>query len=192
MQIDFSRGQWNADEITYAYSYRFDETPTFVQLDDCIQNKPAPGSVQGYDNISLLTREKYTAGTRISTQCAYDVYGAPLIVIADRLYEDSGGILRYGDYLEIVIYRDGVNVWQMYNQNGKVSWTQLLGVEFPITAHEIHTLAVEIRAKKLIIHADEHRIKLHVKDLYPSFHIGINACEGINRFYTMTVEKIND
>lgn len=192
MQIEFSRNQWNTDEITYAYSYRFEETPTFVQHDDCVENTRCSEAKYGFDNISLLTRQSYTAGTRISTRCAFEDLGAPLIVIADKLYTDSRGVVRYGDYLEVVLYKNGVNVWRMYLNDGIVTWNKVMGVEFPVTENEIHSLTVDISAQTLTILADDHKLMLRVEDLYPSYHVGINACEGYNRFYSMTVEEIKD
>lgn len=190
MNVQFARGQWNMDQLTYAYSYRFRETPTFIQANDCIENRKNPDSTQGYDNITLLTKDALTAGTRISTRCSFDHYGAPLITIADKLHTDENGIKRFGNYFEVVIYESGINVWQMYYRDGTVTWDCLMRVEFPVSAMEIHTLTVEVQEQKLLIEADDHKMMLHAKDLYPSFHIGINACEGVNHFYSMSIEPV--
>ena len=40
MKLDFSRGAWNTDEITYAYTYRFPGAPEFLQQEDCVENRP--------------------------------------------------------------------------------------------------------------------------------------------------------
>ena len=39
MKLDFSRGAWNTDEVTYAYTYRFPGTPEFLQTDDCVEKR---------------------------------------------------------------------------------------------------------------------------------------------------------
>ena len=78
----FAKNTWNLDNLTYAYSYRFEETPEFIQKDDCVENTKNETAVYGFDNISLLTREKFGPGTKISTRCAFEDLGAPLIVIA--------------------------------------------------------------------------------------------------------------
>ena len=62
-----------------------------------------------------------------------------------------------------------------------------MGVDFPVTEHEIHTLSVTIEKEELHIEADGQKILLHVENIYPVFHLGINACEGINRFYTLSI-----
>lgn len=188
MHFNFARDQWNMDRLTYAYSYRFQETPEFIQADDCIENRKNPDFRQGYDNVTLLTKEKCSAGTRISTRCSFDHFGAPLITIADSLDTDENGIKHFGNYFEVVIYESGINVWQMYYKKGEVTWDYLMSVEFPVSAVDIHTLTVEVQEKKLIIEADDRKMMLHIKDLYPSFHIGINACEGVNHFYSMSIE----
>lgn len=187
MKIDFSRGAWNTDDVTYAYSYRFEETPVFIQRDDCVQNQRNSEARYGYDNISLMTRKPYSPGARISTRCAFEGDGAPLIVIADKMFVDPRGVVRYGEYIEVVLYKNGVNVWRMWLKDGKVTWKKLMGVEFPVTHGEIHHLSTEITADRLNIEADGRKMNVLIDPMYSSFHLGINACEGINRFYDMVI-----
>jgi len=192
MEISFARNGWNTEALTYAYSWRFEETPEFIQREDCVESRENPDALQKFDNITLLYKNPCGPGTRICTRCAFDHYGAPLIVLAANPETDSRGVLRYGDYLEIVLYKRGVNVWRMWydpavTKNGGVSWKKLMGVEFPVSEGEIHTLFCEIKADSLLIGADEHRMSLYIPDLYPAFHAGIDACEGVNRFYSFDV-----
>ena len=192
MKIDFSRGAWNTDEVTYAYTYRFPGTPEFHQTNDCVENRRDDTCKFGCDweNISLLTRSTYTAGTRIAVRCAFFDLGAPLITIADRIYDENGEN-KYGDYIEVVLYKNGVNVWRMQmDENKKVTWKKMLGVEFPVSEGDIHTLAVDMTKDGLRIEADEHRMFWRCEGLYESFHLGIDACEGLNRFYSMEITKL--
>ena len=183
MKISFSENARRTGELVYAYSYRFEETPEFLQKPDCIENRENPGATYGFDNISLLTPQKFGPGTVISTRCAFQELGAPLLVLCPWMEQDARGINRYGDYLEIVLWKNGVNVWRMWYQNGAVTWKQLLGVDFPVSEGEIHALSVTVGTDTLEITADGRKMLLSVDDLYPSFHAGLNACEGINRFY---------
>lgn len=188
MKIDFSRGTWNTDDVTYAYSYRFEETPVFIQRDNCVENQQNSDARYGFDNISMMTRKAYAPGARISTHCAFEGEGAPLIVIADKMFVDPRGVVRYGDYIEVVLYQNGVNVWRMWMKDGKVTWKKLMGVEFPVTHGDIHQLTTEITADRLNIEADGRKMSVLIDPMYGSFHLGINACEGINRFYDMVIE----
>ena len=192
MNWNFARGQWSMEGLTYAYTYRFPETAVFRQLDDCILNSENGSQEQGFDNITLLTKEKYLPGTRIETKCSFDHFGAPLVTIAENIIPDENGNMRFGNYIEVVAYEKGVNVWRMYYKEGKVTWDWLLSVEFPLEEKKIHTLSVEILKSKLAILVNERKMTLHVNDMYPSFHVGINACEGINRFYSMEIEEANE
>ena len=63
-----------------------------------------------------------------------------------------------------------------------------MGVQYPVTAGEIHTLTVAAGEEGLNITADDRTMSVYIPDMYGSFHVGINACEGINRFYDMTVD----
>jgi len=195
MHITFKENSWSTDDLVYAYSRRFDAVPVFTQYPDHVENRADPSVPYGWENISLLTREKFAAGTRITTRCAFLGDGAPLITLAASMEPDERGVLRFGEYLEIVLYKRGVNVWRMWYdpavmKNGGVSWKKLMGVEFPVSEGEIHTLFCEVKADSLVIGADEHRMSLYIPDLYPTFHAGIDACEGVNRFYSFDVTSV--
>ena len=187
MKISFSENSWQTGELAYAYSYRFDETPVFVQQPDCIENRENPGATYGFDNISLLTPKKFGPGTTITARCAFRDLGAPLLVLSPWMEKDHRGVNRYGDYIEVVLWKNGVNVWRMWYRDGEVTWKQLLGVDFPVSEEKIHSLSVTVGTDTLEITADGHNMLLAVEDLYPSFHAGLNACEGINRFYDLEI-----
>ena len=184
MKISFSENDWHSGGLVYAYSYRFEETPVFLQKPDCIENRENPGAAYGFDNISLLTPEKFGPGTTVTARCAFEELGAPLLVLSPWMETDSRGVNRYGDYIEVVLWKNGVNVWRMWYRNGEVTWKQLLGVDFPISEGEIHEIGVTVGTDTLEITTDGRRMLLGVEGLYPTFHVGLNACEGINRFYT--------
>lgn len=188
MRYEFAPGKWEHGLI-YAYSYRFPGAPVFVQQADHVHNRKISEERFGYDNISVMTRETYGSGAKVSTTCSFDSFGAPLITIADALHEEADGSLRYGEYFEIVLYENGINVWRMHMDAAKnVTWHKALGVEFPVAAGEKHLLSVEIREKTMVIRACGQQITLYAEDMPERFHVGIDACEGINRFYDFTIE----
>ncbi|MBR5871610.1 MAG: hypothetical protein IKZ09_11305 [Clostridia bacterium] len=191
MKIDFSRGAWNTDDLVYAYTYRFPGAPEFLQQNDCVENRPDDTGTFGCDweNISMLSKETYPVGTRITVRCAFFDLGAPLITIADRMYNENG-VMKYGDYMEVVLYKNGINIWRMHmDENKTVTWKKMLGVEFPVTEGDIHTLSVTVTADGLTVEADEHRMFWRCADIYESFHLGIDACEGLNRFYSLEIAE---
>jgi len=189
VNIVFKKGMWE-DKLTYANSFRFVEMPEFIQEDEHVHNRRISDDKFGYDNISLMTREMYGCGTKITATCSFDNFGAPLIVIAEKLHMCDDGRLRYGDYFEVVLYENGVNVWRMHmDDDRKVTWHKALGVELTVAAGEKHALSVEIKENYLIIETCGQKLTLRVYDLPDKFHLGIDACEGINRFYDMSIEE---
>ncbi|MBQ7930500.1 MAG: hypothetical protein IJ334_05735 [Clostridia bacterium] len=188
MTIHFSRNAWSSDDLVYAYSYRFTDRPVFTQFDDHIENKADPDGPGGYEYISILTPRQYGTGTSVSTHVSFEGDGAPLIVLADKLYREPDGTLRFGEYIEVVLYKNGINVWRMWYRDGKVTWKKLMGVQYPVTTGELHTLTVTAGEEGLNIAADDRTMSVYIPDMYRSFHAGINACEGINRFYDMAVD----
>ncbi len=185
--IPFTPGAWEND-LVHAYSYRFTDTPVFTQLDDHIENKADENGPNGYEYIAVMSCEQYGTGTTVSTRTSFEDDGAPMIVLADKMYTDKNGIVRYGEYFEIVLYKHGINVWRMWYREGVVSWKKLIGVQFDVTTGDIHDLSVTVGEEGLTVRADEHIMDVYVPDVYRSFHVGVDACEGINRFYDMTID----
>lgn len=192
MKINFAKGAWSTDELTYAYTYRFDETNEFIQNEDSIENAENPKSpADGYDYLSLVTKEAFGFGTRITTRCSFEGNAAPLIVIPDCLDDCADGYKRYGRYFEVVLYKNGINVWRHWRkEDGTPTWHKCLGMEFPVTAGEIHTLSVEFKENYMVIELNGVKTNLRTEDLFSSFHLGVTGCEGPCRFYDMTVESV--
>jgi len=192
MKINFAKGAWSTDEITYAYTYRFDDTNEFIQNADSIENAENPSCpADGYDYLSLVSKEKYSFGTKMTTRCSFSGNAAPLIVIPDSLDLCEDGHMRYGNYFEVVIYKNGINVWRLWRkEDGTVTWHKRLGAEFPVSENELHTLTVEFKENYFVIDLDGFKVNLRAEDLFPSFHLGITGCEGPCRFYDMTVESV--
>ncbi len=190
MKIDFSENMWNQDNIVYAYSYRFPGTPEFDQYPDHVENPKNPDDeTWGYHNVSVLTRDTFTHGARITTECVFHDVSAPLIVISEDLTDECGE-WKYGTYMEIVIWKNGVNVWRMVmDENKQVTWKLLMGIKVPFEENVRHTLSVQVLKDALEIDADELHATLRIPDMYESFHLGLDACEGICEFHSMTVEE---
>ena len=105
MYISFKNGAWDEGAVTHAYTYRFPFTNRFLQRDDCIENGVNPGMRDGFDYLSLLSREKFPLGTEITVNCSFSADAAPLFVVADSLDLCEDGVYRYGNFFEIVLYK---------------------------------------------------------------------------------------
>ncbi len=185
-KINFTKGNWE-DSLIYGYTYRWDVTPKVIQEEDCVVNAVNKEFEQGFENISLMTKEKYSAGTRITTTCSYEKAAAPLFVIADRYYEEDG-LFRYGDYLEVVLYENGINVWRMYLKDRTVTYDLLMSNEFHVSESERHTFSVEMLEDAIRIEMEGRKMLLRIDNMYKDFHVGVNMCEGICKFYDFTIE----
>jgi hypothetical protein len=119
MRYDFSKGNWTMDGLVHAYSSRFVQDSVFVQREDCIENPKDPSMRDGYGYISLLTKEKLKPGVRLTTSCAFEGASAPLVVVVKDLFEKNG-VPSYGDYQEVVLWKNGINVWNLWlREDGK-------------------------------------------------------------------------
>ena len=189
MKYIFSRDSWSMDGLTYGHSIRFAPMPEFNQQEDYIENIPAPQSWDGYACVSLVTEEKLTPNVKICTRCAFEGKAAPLLVLSKELTEKDGKHY-YGDYLEVVLYKNGINVWNLWKEeNGEVKIRNLLRLYLPVTTGEIHAFALEIQKDRFVITMDGQKADLYCGEIYDSFHLGITGCEGPCRFYDMEIEK---
>ena len=191
MKVNFGKGTSWRDAFLVANCYRWDCVPAFVEEEDHIVNRRSDDIATGFENASLVFKEPFTGDTHISVDCAFDAWGAPLIVLADALETDEKGRYRYREYYEVVLYEEGINVWRLTtDQQNTVSWKKLMSVDFPVTACDIHTLTVDIVGESLEIAACGHKMSVLLPDLASRYYIGIDACENINRFYAMEVTPI--
>lgn len=188
--ISFARGKWNGDELLTCYTFRYQETPAVTQRGDHIGNEVNPAHKEGFDNISLLTRETFTAGVKASLCCSFEGLGCPEIILVPETETCPDGAVRYGACFEIVLYRNGVNVWRHFmDENHRCSWHKRLGVQIPVRENERHTLCVEVVENGISFGVDGWKTFLRTEDLPPRFHMGMTLCEGLVRLYDWTLEN---
>ena len=188
MYIDFSKGCWEEKEFTTCYSFRFTETPRFTQEADHIRTAVNPEHREGFDNISLLTRDTYTAGVTATIHCAFEGVGCPEIILVEEPEQCDDGAVRYGGCFEIIPWKNGMNVWRHYREvNGCCHWHIRLWLTFDLEENKIHELTVQVLDKELHITLNGQKTILHTEDLPYKFHVGITGCEGIARLYDLQI-----
>ncbi len=181
----------NKSDFFYCYGPHAETNKEFIQETDCVRNSFNP-DIDYYDYISVITKEKFGVGTKLTTECDFEKFGAPLIVISDDITTDSEGVKRYGLHFEVVAYVSGFNVWHIVpdpaNTERPIAPTLVAEGRFPIEEGSRVTLSVEVAENALIIDVNGNKSFVEHHDIPKTFHIGITACEGVNRFYSITVE----
>ncbi len=184
------KAQLEAD-FRYVYSpnckvfrtFKFEENAIAGYYDNEIEN---------YDYISVVTKEKCASGTTATTKCLFEKFGAPLIVFTDDITND-GKVDRYGLHFEVVVYEKGINVWHIVpmpeRKERPVNPTLIAHKEFAIAGESIIDLAVKVEGKKISIVANGEVLEVEHDDVPANFHIGVTACEGVNRFYSFEIEE---
>ncbi len=187
--LDFRNADWKKESVVTAYSFRFTETPEFTQQDGCISTCVNPQHREGFDNISILTSQRYGVGMDLTLTCAFEDWGCPEIILVEKLEDCEDGALRYGPCFEVVLYKNGINVWRHFRDDGLCHWHKRLGLQFPVAENEKHLLHVQVVENTLLIEVDDQKIELRTEDIPEKFHVGLTACEGIVRLYEMTIEE---
>ena len=189
MHLIFQKDNWSMDDLVYTGSSRFASMPEFCQQPDYIENVPTPVSRDGYAYTTLITKEKLQPGVTIRTHCAFEQEAAPLFVMAKEL-EEKDGKLFYSDYLEVVVWKNGINVWELWQgEDGIVQIRNLLRLKTPLQTGQVHDFAVCVEKDKFQVQMDDLSFDLYCNKIYDAFHLGFTGCEGPCRFYDLQIEK---
>ena len=187
-EIKFTKGNWE-EYFEHAYTKRFPFKPKFIQEDECIANSKNPEMKDGFDYTTIMTKEKYGIGTRLWFTCSFENYGAPLITLTDKLERDDDGDLCYGACHEVVLWEEGINVWNLYEENGEIKWYKLFAAEFSLEPGVKHEMYIEIENKTLKMIIGDKILTLRIENLSDEVYIGITGCEDINRFYNVRIDN---
>jgi len=188
-KVNFSSTSNWRKELTQAYTFRYREIPDFTQCEDHITTAVNPNHKEGYDNISLLFPETYTAGVKAKLRCSFDDLGCPEIILVEKPEKCEDGAVRYGACFEIVLYKNGVNIWRHYmdEPDHKCYWHKRIGLKMPVTEKDIHE--VEVVENYITFSVDGVSLQVRTEDLFKEFYVGATACEGIVRLYDIQVEQ---
>ena len=187
-KVNFGTENWK-EELIQAYSFRFTETPDFTQAEDHITTAVNPFHREGYDNISLLSPETYRIGVKAKLRCAFEGVGCPEIILVEKPETCDDGAVRYGACFEIVLWKNGVNVWRHYMDEAdhRCWWHKRLGLTMPVAENEIHELEVEVIENYIVFSVDGISVRVRTEDIPEVFYVGLTACEGIARVYSLEI-----
>ena len=190
----FKKGMDETRDFMYVSSLTTETHTQFDFEENCIVNRYNPEIIGEwkYDYISLVTKDRYGKGVKLSTQCSFEKFGAPLIVLTDDITPKDGRNY-YGLHFEVVAYEEGANVWHIIpsDEDPKlpIKATLIGKARFTIEPNSLIDINVEIKEKALAITVNGHNLSVENKDIPEKMHVGITACEGINRFYSFTIEE---
>lgn len=201
-KCSFAEGGWNPDDWLIVKSPRWEYIGSWNQEKDHIANKVASDITlndmlvkrAGETYTSMILKEKFSGSTEISSTICFTHMMAPLIVITDAYGKSSAGTPEHREHYEIVLCDKGINVWHHYFKDGKPSWHKAAFIKTEFKANEKYLLSVKMdfseKGPAMIISADGKTFGFFDESLPRSFHAGITACEGINKFYDFSVKKI--
>ena len=118
-EYQFQQNLWDPSDFLYAASARFNYRENFIQEPNCIVNR-YDDVRSDYSYISMVMKDRLPDGASVSTTCSFENYGAPLIVLCEKLHTLPNGMLQYGTHFEVVPFEDGLNVWYLTLENNQV------------------------------------------------------------------------
>lgn len=187
---DFKDGI-NFNDFYYCYSPQSKNKGLFERESDCIKNR-FNTELNDFEYTTIMLRNKLSVGATIETECMWEKRGAPLIVIAEDVFEKNG-ILTHGEHFEVVVFEEGCNVWHL-------TMTTDPNAKKPVVANKVHfenlptpnfskvKLKITFLNKKLLISINGHEFTVSLPTMPNVFNFGITGCEGINRFYNLKID----
>ncbi len=201
VDVSFARGHWNPGDFTIVKSPRFAPVGRMIQHDDHIANYVPAGS--GEELMTKFYAETFTAavynipvkGTAtLRSKMSFDYTMAPAILIAPELGRSSDDRhAEFREYLEVVLFNEGINIWHHTVRNGKPYWRKLAYLKSVFRKNTVYELSLEIRytAKgiQLAVRCDGKEFGCAMPVVWDSYYAGIVGFEGVNRFYTFRIEQ---
>jgi len=194
----FTPTGWTPDQWILVRNPGIKQFGKWVQKDDCIENA-VPHGISPEDlqstcardaYVSMVYARRFTADLRIAVTMAFAYRMAPLIVVAPEMGADPSGQPEYREHFDIVMYDQGVNLWHHTYTAEKSLWVKAAYAKFPLKSNTRYALEVELKGQILNVKIDGHEFGYTASTLPATCYVGITACEGVNRFYDMTVAQI--
>lgn len=196
----FVEGGWSEADWTFVKSPRFVfKNNKWKQEADCIRNIVPEGLT---DKQLLACNECYTSmvykdmlngKAEISATTSFDYRMAPEIVISAPLEADKDGFPQYAEHWEIVLFDEGINVWHHEIRDGKPFWRKAAFVNTRFEPKKQYTMTAKIdftaKCPILTVTCNDTKFGCMLPTLPKDYYVGINACEGINRFYDFSIRK---
>lgn len=197
MKYCFNEGV-NEQEFFYAWSPQSKTHVKFTMGDGYIVNKETPlpeGQQRTYgdhEHISLLTKQTYGVGSTITVECDFNVFGAPLLVLTNELITING-VQSYDRHIEVVAYENGINVWDIKYAPDKpernfIAPIKIAFKKFKIQNEERIFITAKILEDGLLVTVNGESLKVEIENMPQQAYVGLTACEGINRFYSLEIE----
>lgn len=180
-------------DFTYVYSPAARSHTGFDVEENCVVNRKntaLDGQEYPYDYVSIVTKKTCKTGVVVKTDCSFEDFGAPLIVLSGDIQKVNGENY-YGEHFEVVAYEDGINVWHIVpsEEAGNVVPTLIAEAHFPVAAGKTVTLTVGVNGKTLYAEMLGQKLSVSHDRLPETFQIGVTACENVNRFYNFVIEE---
>lgn len=187
---DFSEGHWNAADWRMVQSPRWDRVNDWIQEPDHIRND-GPETEAGETYTSMVLDRTLDVPFIVRATMSFDQRMAPLLVIGAEPTKLPSGRWQYGAHFELVLFDEGLNLWNHTVVDGKPAWTLAQKWRFDVQPQRRYELALGVQPGRLDVSLDGRSIGQNLLE-GASDHVvaGLTACEGINRFFDFRVDTV--
>jgi hypothetical protein len=104
----------------------------------------------------MVYTQRVQGNFTVTASMSFAYQMAPLIVLAPELSENAQGQKEYAEHFEIIIFNEGVNVWQHFVKAGKLTYRKAAFASFPLAKDTPYTLEVKKLGKVLTVSVAGH------------------------------------
>ena len=198
--VDFSQGKWDPSAWMDLRQPRWDRGTPFVQGDYYIENWSdaawsdeeifAKHQIDTFSCIVLTNR--FAAPMTFTTVTRFEHRMAPAIVIASDIATDAQGRKALGNFYEIVLYDEGLNVWRHgHDADGKPLVEKVAylvrrfepKVQYPLTVTVERKETQGRKFGQMTVRCDGETLGFRDPLIPAEFYAGLIGSEGRCRFY---------
>lgn len=187
---DFTNSAWQ-DDFIYARAPHTRFNAKYNPSDLGVLKNEYNPVIGEHDYVSVISREKYTAGTEIKTTCSFSGTGAPCLAFTNELTEGED-FPEYGLHFEVCIYKGGVNVWHIVPYQNKTGWpiksTRIGFLKWDVNG-ECVDCTVKFGEKKITVYIEGREFCVECEDFPSEFRVGFTSCEGPCAFSAFSVKS---
>ena len=201
MKTSFAKDCWDPQDWMLVKCPWGSSDGLWIQNEDCIINytpeNAAPedlcegGKCAADTFASMILKKRFNSPAKAASTMLFDYKMAPLIFVTNEI-DTSVKVPLLGARYEIVLYHKGINIWEHFQQDGKLAYNRKLFCRKTFLAKQKYRMEVAVNPNEKSITAalGESCFTVHTPLLSDSYYIGIMGCEGVNRFYDFEVTNL--
>jgi hypothetical protein len=193
LSVSFGQDAWSPADWVIAKNPTVPHLGAWVQRPTCIENEtpadPALAASLDHTLTTMVYARQFAGDLTVSATLEFGAGAAPGIVVAQTWAPDEEGRPQYGEFYEVIIYEQGLNLWHHFPRDGEPTYELAAYARFPLKPDTPYKLTAQRKGQTLEMSVDGHQVGVLIPPLAPELFLGLEGCEGICRATDFAVTR---